>query len=356
MTAPAGGGSETGQPVPAGAPEAAGEVEFLREVGRRALLLRQLRGMSQRRLASSVVGLTAGFVGAVESGRHAPGLVRLHRLAAALAVPLWVLLDGPTAPVRLAELAETSPLSPPSPAAGYAAAVGDEDDFLVLLGRRIRLLRHVGRLSSLAAFGDLTGLSCSTLQVVECGRSRLSALALYRIVVGLRQPMRTVVDGSLTASQLAPLFTFATRASGRLPRPPLDRNAATRPRERAAEAIQRHQLLLARRMTVLRTARGLACADLARAAGVDLRTLAAIEHARRSATVGTLRCLADVLSVPLVTLAHGIADAQLFSPVLRPVGPSGTDPCPACDPPLPGVLVSDCVGAATGALSALHRS
>jgi transcriptional regulator with XRE-family HTH domain len=67
------------------------ERAFVLALGERVRLRRVGRGWSQSRLATAA-GLSRVFLSAVERGLHAANVVRLHRLASALDVPLAELL------------------------------------------------------------------------------------------------------------------------------------------------------------------------------------------------------------------------------------------------------------------------
>ena len=65
---------------------------FQRALGKRLRLLRLVRELTQEELGQAA-GISRSFVSLVEHGSNSLDVVRLMRLAAALGVPLTVLLD-----------------------------------------------------------------------------------------------------------------------------------------------------------------------------------------------------------------------------------------------------------------------
>ena len=74
------------------------EAAFLRALGKRIRLLRLVRELTQDEVAQAA-GMSRSFVSLIEKGSHGVDVVRLLRLADALAVSLPELLDlgGPEA-------------------------------------------------------------------------------------------------------------------------------------------------------------------------------------------------------------------------------------------------------------------
>jgi transcriptional regulator with XRE-family HTH domain len=70
----------------------AGEWEFLRALGKQVRLARVTVDWSQQRLAEAS-GMSRNFVSSIERGAHGVDVVRLLRLATALEVPLFDLLQ-----------------------------------------------------------------------------------------------------------------------------------------------------------------------------------------------------------------------------------------------------------------------
>lgn len=68
------------------------EAAFLRRLGKRVRLLRLVRELSQDELARAA-GMSRSFVSLIEKGSHGVNVIRLLRLADALAVSLPELLD-----------------------------------------------------------------------------------------------------------------------------------------------------------------------------------------------------------------------------------------------------------------------
>ena len=71
---------------------AADDRAFLCALGRRLLLIRTARGLSQADLARKG-RLDGTYVGRIERGRHNPTVTTVRRFAMALEVPLPVLVD-----------------------------------------------------------------------------------------------------------------------------------------------------------------------------------------------------------------------------------------------------------------------
>jgi transcriptional regulator with XRE-family HTH domain len=67
---------------------------LLRAIGKRVRLARLVREMTQAELADAA-GMSRSFVSLIEHGMHGVDIVRLHRLAAALGVPLVDLVAEP---------------------------------------------------------------------------------------------------------------------------------------------------------------------------------------------------------------------------------------------------------------------
>jgi len=68
------------------------EAAFLRALGKRIRLLRRVRELTQDEVAQAA-GMSRSFVSLIEKGSHGVDVVRLLRLADALAVSLPELLD-----------------------------------------------------------------------------------------------------------------------------------------------------------------------------------------------------------------------------------------------------------------------
>ena len=77
------------------------ERAFLRALGGCVRVVRLDQGLSQEQLAETS-GVSRQFVSQVERGSHAPNVVNLLRVAAALRVPLAVLLDEAADPSPVA--------------------------------------------------------------------------------------------------------------------------------------------------------------------------------------------------------------------------------------------------------------
>ena len=60
---------------------------FMRRLGRRVRLARLIAEMTQDQLAEKA-GISRNFVSLIEKGAHGVNVVRLHRIAAALGMPL----------------------------------------------------------------------------------------------------------------------------------------------------------------------------------------------------------------------------------------------------------------------------
>jgi transcriptional regulator with XRE-family HTH domain len=69
------------------------EAAWLRGIGKRVRLARSTREMTQAQLAAAA-GMSRSFVSLIEQGTHGVDVVRLHRLAAALCIPLTELVAG----------------------------------------------------------------------------------------------------------------------------------------------------------------------------------------------------------------------------------------------------------------------
>jgi DNA-binding XRE family transcriptional regulator len=69
------------------------EKDFRQAMGRRLRMIRVLLGISQQDLADAA-GTSRNFVSAIERGAQGPDAYRLSRIAAALRMPLPVLLTG----------------------------------------------------------------------------------------------------------------------------------------------------------------------------------------------------------------------------------------------------------------------
>jgi|RhiMetdeSRZDD1v2_1073273.scaffolds.fasta_scaffold1609626_2 transcriptional regulator with XRE-family HTH domain len=67
---------------------------LLRAIGKRVRLARLVRELTQAELADAA-GMSRSFVSLIEHGTHGVDIVRLHRLAAALDIPLVDLVAGP---------------------------------------------------------------------------------------------------------------------------------------------------------------------------------------------------------------------------------------------------------------------
>lgn len=65
---------------------------LLRMIGRRVRLARLTRELTQAELADAA-GMSRSFLSLIEHGAHGVDIVRLHRLGAALGVPLVELID-----------------------------------------------------------------------------------------------------------------------------------------------------------------------------------------------------------------------------------------------------------------------
>jgi len=83
---------------------AADDRAFLRALGRRLVLIRTARGLSQAGLARKG-RLDRTYVGRIERGRHNPTMTTVRRFAMALDVPLPTLLDETARPLDLLRLA-----------------------------------------------------------------------------------------------------------------------------------------------------------------------------------------------------------------------------------------------------------
>jgi transcriptional regulator with XRE-family HTH domain len=71
-------------------------------------------------------------------------------------------------------------------------------------------------------------------------------------------------------------------------------------------------LLIAQRLNVLRTARGLSIRDLALASGLSVNTISLIERGKTSPTIATLHSLASALGVPMKELVEDRSERHVI--------------------------------------------